>query len=174
MKNAKSLLAAVTLSSLSSLAVAEAYIGGNYAFIDADIVDLGAAVFKAGYQLNEWAAIEARAGFGVTDDSTRQFGVDVDVELDNMYGAYFVAGLPNDSVFYPYAIIGYTSAEVEASASHQGFSVSESADDSDFSYGLGSNIDINESLAGNIEFMRYMDKDDTTIDAVSVGLTYKF
>lgn len=165
MKHIKHVLSALALSASCS-ALAGPYVGGDYAFIDADIVDLGALAFKAGYQMSDWAAIEARIGFGAQDDDY----AGVNVELDNFYGGYFLAGLPNDSTFYPYLVAGYTRMEVEASA----FGMSESADDSDFSYGIGSRIGINESLAGNVEFMRYLDTEGEEIDAISLGLIFKF
>jgi len=165
MKHIKHFLSALTLSATCS-AFAGPYIGGDYALIDADIVDLGALVFKGGYQLTDWAAIEARVGFGLQDDD--YYGIDV--ELDNFFGGYFLAGLPNTSIFYPYVIAGYTRMEIDVS----GYGVSDSADDSDFSYGIGSRITITESLAGNVEFMRYFDDGDGDIDAINFGLIFKF
>jgi len=165
MKHIKNFLSAITLSASCS-ALAGPYVGGDYAFIDADIVDLGALAAKVGYQITDWAAVEARVGFGVQDD--RYHGVKV--ELDNFYGAYFLAGLPNESIFYPYLVAGYTQMEVKASA----YGMSEKADESDFSYGIGARIAINEAWAGNVEFMRYLDTGGEEIDALSVGLILKF
>jgi opacity protein-like surface antigen len=166
MKKAKSIFAALTLSSLSSLAAAQAYIGGNYAFVDEEDLDLGALVLKAGYQFSDWASVEARYGFGVADDSYQG----VDVELNYMFGGYFRAGLPNESGFYPYAIFGYTKGEAEAS----GYGMSIKSDDSDFSYGLGLDYNFDQSIAANIEFMRYLDSDGVETDAIALGLSYKF
>jgi opacity protein-like surface antigen len=166
MNKARFLLAAITLSSLSSLAAANAYVGGNYAFIDEEDVELGALVLKAGYQFNDWASVEARYGFGVGDDSYQG----IDVELNYLFGGYFRAGLANDSGFYPYAIIGYTKGEAEAS----GYGMSLKSDDSDFSYGLGLDYSFDETIAGNVEFMRYLATDGVDTDAIAVGLTYKF
>ena len=59
MKIKSALLATITLSSLPSLASADVYLDGNYAFIDEDDFEVGALVFKGGITLNEWAALEA-------------------------------------------------------------------------------------------------------------------
>lgn len=163
MKKTQSILATITLSLFASWASADAYMGANYALIDADGIDLAAIVVKGGVQLNEWAAVEARAGFGVQDDSY----LGVDVELNYLVGGYFIAGIPNDSGFYPYAIAGYTQAEAEAS----GYGLSEQESDTDVSYGAGINYGFTETLAGNLEFMRYADSD---FDAISFGVSFKF
>ena len=166
MKTTRSLLAAIALTSVASLASAEGYLGANYSFIDEDDVELGALVVKGGYKFTDWAAVEGRAGLGITDDSYHG----VDIELNSLYGAYFVAGLPTDSGFYPYVLAGYTKAEVEAS----GFGVSFKEDDSDFSYGLGADYYFSDNVAANLEFIRYMDKNDSELDAINLGVTYKF
>ena len=166
MRKTSALLAAITLTSVTSLASAGAYVGGNYAFIDIDDVDVGALVFKGGYKFNEWAAVEARAGFGIDDDS--YYGVDV--ELDSLFGAYFVAGMPTTTGFYPYAIVGYSRGELEAS----GFGNSLSEDESGLSYGLGLDYNFTDFVAANVEVIRYLDEDDAEADAISLGLTYRF
>ena len=166
MYNFKSLLAVTLLTSASSIALADSYVGVDYSFIEAEDVDLEAIAFKAGYQLNEWASIEARVGFGVGDDHING----VKAEINNFYGAYFVAGLPNETIFFPYVIGGYTRGEVEAS--FMGFS--EKADDSDFSFGFGTRMEINERLSANLEFMRYMETSDIEFDGINLGVIFKF
>jgi hypothetical protein len=166
MKPLKHFLFALTLSASCSTVLAGPYIGADYALIDADIVDLGALAIKGGYQINEWAAVEGRLGTGIRDDGY----LGVDVELDNFYGGYFLAGLPNDTMFYPYLIAGYTKMDVKLS----GYGMSEDVDDSDFSFGAGARIGLGEVVSGNLEFMRYLDTDGEEIDAISLGLMFKF
>lgn len=168
MTKTKKLIAALALSSISAASLAGGYVGVNYAHVDVDDVDLGAIVFKAGYQFNEWVALEARVGLGVKDDDVNTPFGKVDVELDNIFGGYLVAGIPNASVFYPYAIVGYTRVRVEASAF--GNTVADSEED--FSYGIGANISINEKFAVNVEAIRYLH--DAEADTIGLGLTYRF
>lgn len=174
MKHAKTLLATLTLSALIPLAHAEPYIGGNYLYLDyseGEIdVDLGALYLRGGFQFNEWAAVEARIGTGISDDSVDFYGWDADVEVNEIYGGYFVAGIPNSSMFYPYAVVGYTQGELEINVA----GLSESDSDGDFSYGLGLDLRFTDSLAGNIEFMRYMDIDGGELDGFSAGIKYSF
>lgn len=166
MKTFNSLLAASLLASASSLALADLYAGVDYSFIEAEEVDLGAVAFKGGYQINDWAAVEARVGFGVDDD--RIGGVKA--ELNNVYGAYFVAGLPNDTIVFPYIIGGYTRGEIEVAFGGS----STKADDSDFSFGFGARLDMTDRLSANLEFMRYAETNDIEFDGVNLGVIFKF
>lgn len=166
MKTFKSLLAASLLASASSIALADYYTGVDYAFIHADDVDLGAIALKGGYQINEWASVEARVGFGVDDD---KFG-GAKVELNHFYGAYAVAALPNSSIVLPYAIVGYTKGEVESRFG----GIKVKSDDSDWSYGVGARIGLSNRLSANFEFIRYADKNDAELDAMNIGLVYKY
>lgn len=178
MNKAKTLLTALAFSAVIPMAQAEIYLGGNYLYLDYseeyyydDLeLDLGALYLRGGYQFADWAAVEVRVGTGVSDDTVNEFGINVDVELEELYGAYFIAGIPNSSLFYPYAVAGYTRAEMDVSA----WGFSESASESDFSYGLGTDIRFSENFAANIEFMRYMDKDGVEVDGLSAGIKYTF
>lgn len=174
MNKAKTLLTALAFSAVIPMTQADAYLGGNYLYVDyaeEDIdLDLGALYLRGGYQFSDWAAVEARVGAGIQDDSMFYMGVPVDAELKNLYGAYFVAGIPNESMFYPYAVAGYTRAELEASV----YGYSESGAESSFSYGIGTDIRFTETFAGNIEFMRYMDKDGFEMDGLSAGIKFLF
>jgi len=166
MKNFKSLLAASLFASASSMAFADLYSGVDYAFIDAGDIDLGAVALKGGYQINEWAAVEARVGFGVDDDKIGG----AKAELNHFYGAYVVAGLPNSSIVLPYAIVGYTKGEVEARFA----GVKIKSDGDDWSYGVGARVGMSDRLSANFEFIRYADKNDAELDAVNIGLVYKY
>ena len=156
------------------------YVGLNYAFVTyeedgiSEDFDLGALVGKAGAQINPYLAAEFRAGFGAKDDSTSFNGVSLDLELDYLVGGYMVLGLPNESPVYPYAIDGVTKGELTASASGFGNSFSDSASESDISYGVGANLNINKDFQVNGEYMQYIDKDGAEISGVSVGFAVLF
>lgn len=171
MKKLTSALVAFVISATSSLAIANPYIGVDYSYFDAGDLDLGAIALKAGYQLTDWVSVEARLGFGIDDDKfdIPELGLySVKGEIEHYYGAYLRAGMPNETMFYPYAVAGYSKFRVKAS--YQGISAKEN--ESDFSYGLGARLDFSENWSANLEFMRYMDGDDA--DAVSLGLMYRF
>lgn len=172
MKRTKQFIAALALSSLSAASLAGGYVGVNYAHMDVDLgdhsVDLGAVVFKAGYQFNEWVALEARAGVGVRDDDFNHFGEKVDVKLDNLFGGYLIAGIPTATIVYPYAVVGYTRARFEASV--PGFTTADSEED--FSYGVGANFAVTEQVMVNLEAIRYLE--DAQADTIGLGVTYRF
>jgi len=171
MKKVKTLLSTLAILSISATASAETYLGADYALVDVDNTNLGAIILKAGYQFNNWAAFEGRTGFGVRDKSINIDGLDIDVELNNLYGGYFVVRLLQNTNAYPYLIAGYTKAEVEASSSL--YSVSVTEDESDFSFGVGANFELSESILGNFEFMRYLDKNESEVNGISLGVTVK-
>lgn len=172
----KALLGIAGTALLSTGSVqADSYFGLNATKIDysesgIDDIDLTAANFRFGTVLSENVAFEVRAGIGIGDDTVNVMGVDVDVELENMFGAYFRFGAPVNEDFYPYAVLGYTRGKLEASA--MGFSDSES--ESDTSFGVGADFTVSDGLVINIEYMNFLDKDDVEVDGLSFGVARSF
>ncbi|WP_166253441.1 porin family protein [Marinobacter salicampi] len=160
--------------------IEQGYVGINYVFVTyeedgfSNEFDLGALAGKAGAQLTPYFAAELRAGFGVADESFSSGGVSAELELDYLFGGYAVAGIPNDSPIYPYAVIGFTKGELTASVSGPGGSASVSESESDLSYGFGANLALNDQFLVNAEYMSYLDKDSYEISGVSVGVIIKF
>lgn|SRR5690554_465474 len=171
-------VAVLSVACLSAnVALAEKnYAGGSIAFVDyseegiSDDASLTMLAGRLGTKFNENFSGEIRVGLGIGDDSVDVLGTEVDVELDSMFGAYVRGGLQAADSFYPYVVLGYTRGELTASV--PGFSDSES--ESDVSFGLGADVDINEKLTLNIEYMNYFDKDGAEVDGFSFGLVTKF
>ncbi len=143
------------------------YAGLNYTFMDVDFdgiasADVGTLSGKVGVMANEFLGIEARAGFGVDDDRI----AGTKVELDSFFGGYATINMVNESPVTPYAVLGFT--RVEASLG------SVSDDDSDLSYGAGLNFKFAQNLSGNVEYMRYYDDSDITIDGIGLGVQVNF
>lgn len=174
-------LGTATLISLAAVSPAHAddmyksgmgalYAGLNYSFFtlenDAADADVGTLSAKVGALATPYFGVEARAGFGVDDD--RVGGVDY--SLDNFFGGYATLNLANETPATPYVIFGFTRVELEA----EGPFITRSDDESDFSYGVGVNIEMAPQVSGNLEYMRYYDKDDVTIDGLGVGVTFNF
>lgn len=167
-------VSALLISTKAALAQ-DYYLGGSFAAIEysesgLDDADLTSIYGRAGAKLNDYLSAEIRAGVGVGDDSVGFLGVDVNVELENFFGAYVRGGIPTGSIAYPYIIAGYTRGEVEASA--LGFSESES--ESDISYGVGLDLNMNEQITLNIEYINYLDKNETEVSGFSVGVVWLF
>lgn len=142
----------------------------NYSEEDIEDASLTSIYGRLGTNFNENISGEFRIGVGVGDDSVDVYGYDVDIELDNMVGAYLRGGIPVTESFFPYAVLGYTRLELTASA--MGFSESES--ETDISFGLGADVDVNGNITVNVEYINYVDKDGLEIDGFSIGVASKF
>lgn len=146
------------------------YAGLNYTFFnledDSDDADVGALSAKVGALATPYFGVEARAGFGVDDDRVNG----IDYSVDNFFGGYATLNLANESPATPYVIFGLTRVELEA----EGPFTTVTDDDSDFSYGIGVNVEMAPQVSGNLEYMRYYDKDDVTVDGLGLGVTFNF
>ena len=166
------------------------YAGADYMIttfeIEGEDFDLGLLSVKFGQNFNEYFAIEARAGFGVSDDSMEVSAdgdyAHLDVEADYYLGLYLRGeyNFPNVKV---YALAGVAKADitVDADASIGGMSVSgeASADDTDFSYGAGAQWVINEKIAIGVEYLKIIDGGNFydlgyDVESFNFGLTYSF
>jgi len=174
-KNARALMliAGMTMSAAAMADVTPGvYLGGGYtdATLDLDAVDkdadIGMLFVRGGYQINQNVAVEARLGTTIDDDTI--YGVDVEVE--DMYGVYLKAGLPTQSGFYPYVLLGMTHVKVEASG--RGGSASDS--DSDISYGLGVDYWFNSQVSAGLEFANFYDNDGDEVSGITLGLNFRF
>lgn len=175
-KTIKSIACGALLATSGSLLADQVYYGANVAFFDysenglTDEPSLTAVYGRLGTSFNDYFSAEARIGFGLTDDRVSVFGNDVDVDLNNLFGAYLKGGAQVTEMFYPYAVIGYTRGEIEASV--LGFSISES--ESDLSFGLGADVTVSEGMTFNLEYMNYYDKDGVELSGFSVGFISAF
>lgn len=179
MKRIPAFIAAASLGVLSAPLAADMYktgggslyAGGNYTFVDLDAgsddADLGTLSGKVGGYVNPYFGLEARAGFGVTDDDV---GFSSDLSVNSFFGGYATLNMVNESPVTPYGIIGFTRYELEL----DGPGISEKDDETDLSFGAGVNVAITEELSGNLEYMRYVDTDDATADGIGLGLTFHF
>jgi len=143
------------------------YAGVNYTFMNADFdgiadADVGTLSGKVGVMATEYFGVEARAGFGVDDDKIAGF----DAKLDNFFGGYATFNMVNESPVTPYAVLGFTRVESELGPYEE--------DDSDFSYGAGVNFAFAQNLSANLEYMRYYDDSDVTLDGIGLGMQINF
>ena len=142
------------------------YAGFNYTFMNAEIgpydADAGTLSGKVGVMATPFLGIEARAGFGVDDDTVNG----VDVSVDNFYGGYATFNLANESPVTPYAVLGFTRVEAEVGSVED--------DDSDVSYGIGASMEFAPNLSGNLEYMRYYDDDNVELDGLGLGIQLNF
>ncbi len=174
-----SYISIAALSTFSATAAADMYksgggslyAGGNYTLVDFEEGDfdgdLGTLSGKIGGYVTPIFGLEARAGFGVDDED---LGFNTDLSVNNFFGGYATINAVNESPVTPYGIIGFTRYELEL----DGPFGSEKEDESDLSFGAGLNIAFSDQLSGNVEYMRYVDKGDATVDGLGLGLTVHF
>lgn len=155
--------------SCSALA-AEPYVGVNWVRAAYDETSFETAnptalAVRVGGEINPNLAVEGRLGIGLAKDTVS--GIDLDI--DNFYGAYVRGLLPTGTVT-PYGMLGWTKGKATASAG--GLAVSDS--DSDMSYGIGLDAWISKTVALNAEIGRLLKGDGYKIDALSLGVVFKF
>ncbi|MFL1464475.1 porin family protein [Marinobacter sp. HN1S83] len=145
---------------------------------------------KFGIRFTPYLGVETRLAVGVTEDSwTIPDGTtlsgdykDIDVTHEYSIGQYVVLGYANESSFYPYVSLGYAASGgklelnpvTKENRNDEAPKVSESLDDSDFSYAFGFNLVIQQDLAVTAEYISYLDTDDADLSGFSVGLTRQF
>ena len=170
----KKTLIAVSLLAVTNLANAslENWVGSlNYSFLSEEVgntdVDLGAVGVSLGYRWQTSDAFsvtfEGRYGIGVGDDDI-DFGIaNVDIEIDNYYGAALRGEWDVSQSVYLVGTLSYLNIEAEASAG----GTSASDDDGEFGVGAGVGYKINDKNALELTYDTY---DGTDI----FGIGYRF
>lgn len=136
-------------------------------------LDLNYLQLQVGNRFNEHLAVEVRAGHGIGSDKTSVQGVSVELEADLLISAFVKGILPVGPVDL-YALAGFTYAQLEASASLQGFTFSDEESGSDASYGIGMSISPSESTDIFVEYTSFYDKDSIEIDGFTLGVNFQF
>ncbi|KXI24490.1 porin family protein [Photobacterium sanguinicancri] len=113
---------------------------------------------KAGYDINEYFGVEMRYG-GVnlrTDE----------ISLRDFTSVYAKAQYPINQHVSVYGLVGATSAKIDE-ATHKSTKNSGS-------FGAGVSYSITDSLKANVELNRVSSHERYKLDAVTLGLDYKF
>ncbi len=124
---------------------------------------------KLGKLVNQNFAIEGRFGTGLTDDDVGGGGAQ-DVSVDFVLGAYGKGILPLSPRIALYGIAGVTYGDLSAGSGGLRFSGS----DADFSYGIGADFVIGATTSLNVEWARLFASSDYKLDALSVGVNFRF
>jgi hypothetical protein len=124
---------------------------------------------KLGKVVNQNFALEGRFATGLTDDSVGGGGPQ-DVSVDFFLGGYAKGILPLSPRFSLYGIAGVTYGDLSAGSGNLRFSGS----DADFSYGIGVDYLIGATTSINFEWARLFDSSDYKLDALTVGLHFRF
>jgi outer membrane immunogenic protein len=180
-----STLASATLISSNAFAN-ELYIGAGIAQLNFEAeessvsVDFGDTVTGSiilGANITENFGIEGMLATSITD-AEQTFADTLKTEMSINYAAalYAVGKVNISPEFQLYGKLGYIKADFDISLTNlnSGQKVSESGDESDFSYGAGISYAISQTMALRGEYMSYFDKDGLTTDGFGIGLTSTF
>ncbi|QFR43536.1 outer membrane protein [Sulfurimonas xiamenensis] len=172
------------------------YIEGNdYDRYDSYEVDTNAYMLQAGYQFNQYIAIEGRY-WNAMDSEKNSYSRYTNGELDysndysdgdwSAWGIYVKPMYPVTETFSVYALLGYGNVSIKDEWSDDKSLLDENV----FQWGIGASYSITENTSFFIDYVRlckdegdtYVDGGydyntydlDITIDTVNIGLSYKF
>lgn len=120
---------------------------------------------RIGGYANDYIAVEARLGVGLTDDTVSG----TDLSLRYSLGAFVRDGFPVTEQVFPYVILGFSRADFKAKTAGD----TDTNAETDSSYGIGIDVEV-INLALTAEYLNMIDKNDTTFLGFSVGFTTKF
>lgn len=176
MKKAAVLLTGFLGMMLSSAALAEGYMGINYAVLEQDNrfapnfsgeeFDTGDLFFRLGGDITEVFSSELRVGRTVAPKEENEF------EFQNNYivGAYLRIDYEMNFL-KPYVVIGGIRGE-ESLEGPGGIDAEESFDD--VSGGVGLDLQFGDHLGLNMEYTHYYDINDVTLRGPSAGVYWAF
>ena len=123
-----------------------------------------------GWQYNTLLALEARLGYGVSDDEGGLDTARVSVDPQWLVGGYLKMGLSYRLPLSPYVLLGHSSVKREVTVAG-----GDSEDDvaSDPSYGMGASIKLNQRHALTVEWLQ-LDDDDNDLTTVNVGYLFRY
>lgn len=182
--NAKMLIAAVALVSSNAVFAAtnagDVYAGASYSTVTAKeapfSLDFGVLNGFAGYQLNDFLAVEGRVGVGIMDESIEVFdGAAVDVGVDYTAQALLKGHYAFNDVVSAYGIVGVAKTKFSFSDDIE----SDSSSDTGLTYGAGVQFALSGTSSLHLEYQKLpdMDMDDDAsigVSALTVGYTYRF
>ncbi len=153
--------AGTTFGSYGGIQLVEATFSGD----DFDDVNPTGVVARLGLKATGQLTAELRVMFHLEDDSVDVAGIDSDVETEYLRGVYAVYHLSPDVENSFYGVLGYTEAEIIASAN----GVEDPRDERGPSIGAGLNFG-----GFNVEFMQYFAEDDYDAATLGVGYSKRF
>ena len=128
---------------------------------DVDDIEIPYGVLRLGIYVTSSFALELRYGNDIDEDSVS--GVDYAIDrIAGVYATYHFGFGDNTSI---YGLLGYSEVDLKSKSG----GISDEEDLTSTSYGIGLDF-------GNInaEFMQYIDRDDDTGSAISLGYTLYF
>jgi opacity protein-like surface antigen len=100
--------------------------------------------------------------------------MDVRIELDSLIGVYGVAHLPLGDSFRLYGAAGWTEVTITTAARAGLSQASDEGSEDGFSWGVGGQVDLGETVAVSVEYMQYLDEKDIAVDSLGLGIELFF
>lgn len=174
------------------------YFGANYSPVSLKInevgeaktdVDLTAFTLSLGLQFSDYVGVEARYGFGMSNDSATGtssggFPFNHKFELDDYMGGYLIVGYPVSDYFTPYGILGATRTKIKRT--DQTLNAKDVLKYSGYSWGFGFNVSNHNNLYLTLEYLHlqkennvksegtFPNKFDLDAETLTLGIRYKF
>ena len=165
--------------------VTETLPGGAEISIDNDLdEDFSEIMIQAGYEFNDYIAVEGRYWFGLDEDIDYGSRLGVNNTSIDAWGIYVKPQYPVTEAFNIYALLGYGAAEADVTLPGADYQ-SDSVDG--FSWGIGAGYSFTENIAVFVDYVSIYDDNeeyvnlrgnnvdvDKTIDTWNFGVTYNF
>jgi opacity protein-like surface antigen len=180
----KMTVAAIALTTSSVVYSGDSYIAASLGFMDYEEAaefegsplqfdsSINALNLRLGKSYTENFSAEIRLGLGLGDNALEvdDMATGAHLEMREIYGIYARGGMQLEERFYPYVIVGYSQAKLEASA----IGIEVDGDFGGISYGLGIDMDINSGVKASVEYMSYFDTVGIEVAGFSIGLSKLF
>ena len=188
MNKLKIIVISLLFSNFSSFAADDGYYAElgytsiNYSFVYSSEYSAkwnnGAAIrLVFGKELGENLAIEGMYASGInsSDKTTIISTFSSNIKLTSMYGVYLKPKYNISENMNVFARIGFVQSTINGSI-YDGTSLysSDSASASTTSYGVGTSYKLNDKFNLNLDYMSYYNKNSIDINAVTLGVGYKF
>lgn len=149
------------------------YVGGDYTRLQYnspddnsnDYINPDAATLRVGGESGP-LGLEVRGSVGLDSDTKNG----IKYKMDNMYGGYLKLSAPVATNVRPYIIGGYTKVKSTAHVDRGLVTVKKSDTSDGGSWGAGLDLAVSDSLALNLEYMRYLNQDNMELSGISLGL----
>lgn len=153
-----------------------AELSGIYTFISDSGYEAnpGALKLTLGHELTNWLAIEGFAGTGFVDSSFNVGAANVNISIDNFYGAHLRPFYRSSQGYEVFARAGYFHGRLSASVNAPGLSASAYGYDSSFTFGVGGAIPLSDNLKLTIDWTRFYQAQGTTVNGLGAGLRLHF
>jgi opacity protein-like surface antigen len=126
-----------------------------------------------GYEVHPNFAVEGLVGFGIGDDNVKVNGTSVSgakFKIDSVFGIYAKPKAQLTSELEGFIRAGFARSKGAVSLS----GLNSSSSSSSFSYGLGMSYAVNKTTSINVDFMSYLNKNDSKAAGFTVALATNF